>query len=97
MIDYAAVLAVIRPNAEWGCAKTYQDVVDTWRDQVQSVPTEQEFTDAWSAVESDIAAIADYPTADEINGVAVGSITGTSADAVKARYDAAIAARANLP
>ena len=51
-IDIPAVLAVIRPGAAWRRANTYQDLVDTWEDDQQSVPTETELFDGWAVVVS---------------------------------------------
>lgn len=46
-IDIALVLDKIRPGAKWRMCGTYQQLVDTWEDKSQKLPSEQEITDAW--------------------------------------------------
>jgi len=65
MVDIPAVLDDIRPGAKWRMAGTYQDLVDTWEDGVQIIPTEQEINDAEAATVSGQADRDDMPTNDE--------------------------------
>ncbi len=98
-IDYAAVLAKIRPGAAWRMSATYQQVVDTWGDKVQTVPTEQEMIDAWPGVQEDIAALENDPTLDEKIQAMIDHTNGNTAPlaAANVRIVAAKVARKNLP
>jgi len=64
MVDIALVLDSIRPGAKWRRAGTYQELVDTWEDTGQTIPTEQEINDAEAAALSDQADRDGYPSAD---------------------------------
>ncbi len=96
MTDYAAVLAVTHPGAEWGIARTYAELAQTWRDAAP-LPSQAELDAAWPAVEADIALIQDDPTESEVIDVAIGTTTGTDADRVRARRTSAAAARRRIP
>jgi hypothetical protein len=54
MTDYAAVLAAIRPGAQWSLdGDDYAGL--TWLDAVQTQATKKECDDAWAQVEYDRA------------------------------------------
>ncbi len=52
-IDIALCLDRIRPGADWGCAATYADLQRTWRDAVQTLPTQQDLDAAWAAIQAE--------------------------------------------
>lgn len=58
MMDIARCLDLIRPNAQWGTADTYADLQRTWRDAVQTIPTEAELDTAWQTLQAEDVASA---------------------------------------
>lgn len=98
-MDIALILAKIRPGAAWRMSGTYQELVDTWEDGVQVLPTLQELTDAEAGVLVDKAAIDDEPSLDEKIAALIANDGGDPAPltAVNVRIAAAAAGRANLP
>ena len=62
MVDIPLVLDKIRPGAKWRRAGTYQELADTWEDEVQVLPTEQEILDAEAGTLTDQAARDDAPS-----------------------------------
>ncbi len=93
MVDIAAVLAEIRPNAKWRRAGDYQELSNTWEDEVQTLPTEQEINDAEAAMLSNKADRDNMPTVDECL-VALMSLTlnDPTVSGLKDRRDTAVAA-----
>lgn len=77
-IDIALVLDSIRPRAAWRMSGTYQALVDTWEDENQTLPTEQEIIDAWPATQQKWADIADEPTPEEILEVLLDDLVSRS-------------------
>lgn len=56
-MDIPAILDYIRPNAKWRVAETYEDLVRTWGEDPESLPTRQEIEDAWPTVKASIEAM----------------------------------------
>ncbi len=93
MVDIALVLDSIRPGAKWRRAGTYQELVDTWEDEVQVLPTEQEINDAEAAALSDQTDREDMPTVDEcLVALMALSMDDPTVSGLNDRRDLAIAA-----
>jgi hypothetical protein len=50
-MDIALVLDKIRPGAAWRMCDTYENLVATWDDQVQTCPTLEEIETAWNIIQ----------------------------------------------
>lgn len=46
-MDIALVLSKIRPNAKWRMSGTYEQLKNTWEDEEQKLPTQEELQAAW--------------------------------------------------
>ena len=51
-IDIAVVLDRIRPRAAWRIADTYENLVATWEDIEQTLPTSEEVEAAWAEMQA---------------------------------------------
>jgi hypothetical protein len=51
-MDVPLILDRIRPKAKWRMAENYRQLTDTWEDEEQTLPTEEEIVDAWPATQS---------------------------------------------
>ncbi len=56
-MDIGIVLERIRNGAKYRQYRTYQQLVDTWEDDAQTLPTEQEIIDEWAVYEGECAAV----------------------------------------
>lgn len=50
-IDIPLVLDKIRPNATWRRSDTYENLVATWEDTEQTIPTQEEIETAWTDIQ----------------------------------------------
>lgn len=93
MTDIPLILDSIRPGAKWRRAGTYQELVDTWEDTEQTLPTEQEINDAEAAA---MAAQATRDGAPSVNAcleaLMNANLANPTVSGLKIDYDAAVAA-----
>lgn len=90
-MDVPLILDMIRPKAKWRMAGNYQQLVDTWEDEEQTLPTEEEIVDAWPAAQDFIDKQKDIPKVEECLEALFDASDGdnTKLDDVKIRWNAA--------
>ncbi len=93
MVDIAAILAEIRPGAAWRRSGTYQELVDTWDDEVQTIPTEQEINDAEAAMLANQSDRDGMPTMDQcLSALMNVNMSDPTVSGLAVLHDAAVAA-----
>lgn len=93
MTDIALILDSIRPGAKWRRAGTYQELVDTWEDTEQTLPTWQEILDAESAAMDAQTTRDNAPSVNVcLEALMNANLTNPTVSGLKMDYDAAVAA-----